>query len=57
MKNSVYSSSPHLAGSFAKNNTTNKQEAIDNLTKTLGNANDILFRATTVFPFTMFPDT
>jgi hypothetical protein len=34
-----------------------KQEAVQQLTENIGNARDVLFRATTIFPFTLFPDT
>jgi hypothetical protein len=34
-----------------------KRKAADELVETLGGAHDSLFRATTVFPLTLFPDT
>lgn len=37
-------------------NTVQKQKAKE-LAEAIGNSNDVLFRATTVFPFTLFPDT
>ena len=36
---------------------TNKQPTVEELTKAVGDAHEVLVRATTAFPFTLFPDT
>ncbi len=44
-------------GHIATNEDPKKQKATDELVDAIGHSHDILLRATTVFPFTLFPDT
>lgn len=47
----------HKNGPLASSQNGTKRQAQQNLVEAIGNSRDILVRATTVFPLTLFPDT
>lgn len=57
MNRTIYSNIPHINATTSRVNTAQKHKAKEELIQAVGDSHDVLFRAKTVFPFTLFPDT
>jgi len=57
MNNQQHPQITHLGEPVSDHTVSKKLEAEMDLTQAIGDSHDVLARATTVFPFTLFPDT
>src|SRR5438270_8983362 len=57
MNHDQYLHIPGKSSSLYSNADEEKQKAADKLVEAIGDSYDVLVRATTVFPLTLFPDT
>jgi hypothetical protein len=57
MNDNSYLHMPHTSNQTYAKDAHEKRQATEKLVKVIGDAHDVLVRATTVFPLTLFPDT